>query len=244
MRCRSPSACSSCHPMTIGNDRCSLNPRREARSHSGPGSLCSVRERVAVAPVDADGLDWLAGTGDGAGVAGDAGLRSFLSELREHLKDLTAELVASSLNCLLSEVDQAARTDECGDDRAESVVKEVLGWEWNRRLARNRGPLRRIRTGPTDVVAPAICTRPSREGGTTPHPRTGRPRPHAGRACRLAGLATPSAGGRYDPAAAGFRRRVGVSDPPKVGDDRGFVASSARVARNLRAPDSHTDRKV
>jgi hypothetical protein len=158
MRCRSPSACSSCHPMTIGNDRSGLNPRREARSPSGPGSLCSVRECVAVAPFNADGLDPLAGAGDEVGVAADADLRPLLSELSEHLNDLTAEVVASSLSSLPSAVDRAARTDGCGNDMAESV-REGFGWEWSRRPARRRSRVRPNLGAPSSRTPP--CPSPS-----------------------------------------------------------------------------------
>lgn len=48
MLCPSPSACISWHPMTIGNDRSGLNPRRESRLPSTPGLLCSIRKRVAL----------------------------------------------------------------------------------------------------------------------------------------------------------------------------------------------------
>jgi hypothetical protein len=58
-----------------------------------------------------------------------------------HLKDLTAEVMASSLNSVVSEVDQPAHTDEFENDMAESF-REGFGSERNRRLTRRRPRVR------------------------------------------------------------------------------------------------------
>jgi len=70
---------------------------------------------AGVAPYDANGLDWLAGMGEdniaefSAALGGEDELRHFLVEAREHLKDVDAAGIVSSLGTLLPEVDRDVR---------------------------------------------------------------------------------------------------------------------------------------
>jgi hypothetical protein len=170
MPCRSLSACISCHPMTIGNDRGGLNPRRNARSPSTSEFLCSIRERVAVARVDADGLRGLAGTGDEAGVAGDAVLRPLLSELRKHLKELTVEDLAWSLTSILSEGPIGRRSPTSSGTTWRRASGTGFGWGWSRRLARRR-PRVRTNVGVSSTRKP-LYPSPSGAGPRTSSSRS------------------------------------------------------------------------
>jgi pimeloyl-ACP methyl ester carboxylesterase len=91
-----------------------------------------------VAPYDLPGLDWTAGMGDdnvaefGAALAGEATLRPFLDVARGELKDADAAAIRTSLESILPAVDQAALTDEFGEDMAASFAEAlrhgVDGW--------------------------------------------------------------------------------------------------------------------
>lgn len=93
---------------------------------------------AGVAPFDADGLDWMAGMGQGnleefgAAVDGPSALRAMLEPLRDHLKDVGVEQIVASLETLLPEVDRAVITDEFGEDMAasfhEGLRTGVDGW--------------------------------------------------------------------------------------------------------------------
>jgi pimeloyl-ACP methyl ester carboxylesterase len=116
-------------------------------SGGGPHALaCAARLNAAaavlviagVAPYNADGLDWLAGMGEeniaefSAALRGEDELRHFLVEAREHLKDVDAAGIVSSLGTLLPEVDRDVLTDEFGEDMAsgfhEALRTGVDGW--------------------------------------------------------------------------------------------------------------------
>jgi pimeloyl-ACP methyl ester carboxylesterase len=93
---------------------------------------------ASLAPYDAEGLDWMSGMGEdnvsemSAATAGEEQLRSFLDELRPHLKSVDAAGIISSLANLLPEVDRAVLTDEFGDDMAasfqEALRTGIDGW--------------------------------------------------------------------------------------------------------------------
>jgi pimeloyl-ACP methyl ester carboxylesterase len=128
---------------TIGAERCLV----AGWSGGGPHALaCAARLDAAravlviagIAPFDAIGLDWMAGMGEenvvefGAAVSGDRQLRAFLDEAREHLKDVAAAGIVSSLATLLPDVDRAVLTDEFAEDVAagfhEGLRMGVDGW--------------------------------------------------------------------------------------------------------------------
>ncbi len=116
-------------------------------SGGGPHALaCAGRLDAAravlviagVAPFRAGGLDWMAGMGKdnveefGAALQGEAGLRPYLEDAREQLKDVSVTGVVSSLASLLPQVDKAVITDEFGEDLAagfhEALRVGVDGW--------------------------------------------------------------------------------------------------------------------
>jgi pimeloyl-ACP methyl ester carboxylesterase len=127
----------------IGADSCLVG----GWSGGGPHALaCAARLEEAaavlviagVAPYEADGLDWLAGMGEenetefGAAVQGEAQLRPYVEAVREHLKDIDAAGIVTSLASLLPDVDIAVLTDEFGQDMASSFHEAlrigVDGW--------------------------------------------------------------------------------------------------------------------
>jgi pimeloyl-ACP methyl ester carboxylesterase len=161
----------------IGADRCVV----AGWSGGGPHALaCAARlpEAAAVvviagvAPYDAAGLDWMAGMGEdnvtefSAALAGEHELRSFLDQLRPHLKEVDAAGIISSLASLLPEVDRAVLTDEFGEDMAasfhEALRTGVDGWvdddlafmkSWGFELAEVSAPTM-IWQGTEDLMVP------------------------------------------------------------------------------------------
>jgi pimeloyl-ACP methyl ester carboxylesterase len=93
---------------------------------------------AGVAPYDADDLEWTAGMGQenvtefGAALQGEEQLRRLLVDWRDHLKDPTVEMIVSSLETLLPDVDRAVLTDEFGEDMVanfrEALSNGVDGW--------------------------------------------------------------------------------------------------------------------
>lgn len=93
---------------------------------------------AGVAPSEAEGLDWMAGMGQGnidefgAAKEGPGALRDFLDGEREQLEEVSAESIVASLESLLPEVDRAALTDEFAEDLAasfhEGLREGVDGW--------------------------------------------------------------------------------------------------------------------
>jgi pimeloyl-ACP methyl ester carboxylesterase len=107
------------------------------------GALLGDRVRAVlciagVAPVDADGLDWMAGMGEenieefGVTLEGEAPLRAYLEAQRTGLQHVSANDVAASLETLLPPVDLAVMTGEYADFLAASfrqaVSHGVDGW--------------------------------------------------------------------------------------------------------------------
>jgi pimeloyl-ACP methyl ester carboxylesterase len=127
----------------IGAERCLI----AGWSGGGPHALaCGARLGPAaavlviagVAPYGAEGLDWMSGMGEenvaefSAAIQGEDVLRSYLRPQGEHLRDITAAGIVSSLQTLLPDVDRAEVTGEFGEDMAASfrtaVRAGVDGW--------------------------------------------------------------------------------------------------------------------
>lgn len=93
---------------------------------------------AGVAPSDTEGLDWMAGMGQGnldefgAATRGPGELRDFLDPERERLKEVSPEDIISSLESLLPDVDRAVLTEELAEDLAtsfhEGLREGVDGW--------------------------------------------------------------------------------------------------------------------
>lgn len=127
----------------LGADRCLV----AGWSGGGPHALaCAARLAgvsatlviAGIAPWHADGLDWMAGMGQGnldefgAASNGAAALRELLDAEREHLRDVSPAKVVASLESLLAEVDRAAITEEFAEDLAtnfhEALRQGIDGW--------------------------------------------------------------------------------------------------------------------
>jgi pimeloyl-ACP methyl ester carboxylesterase len=128
----------------IGAERCLI----AGWSGGGPHALaCGARLGPAaaavlviagVAPYGAEGLDWMSGMGQenvaefSAAIQGEDVLRSYLRSPAEHLRDITAADIVSSLQTLLPDVDRAQVTGEFGEDMTasfrEAVRAGVDGW--------------------------------------------------------------------------------------------------------------------
>ena len=103
-----------------------------------PGRCRSAATIAGVAPRDADGLDWLAGMGDGnlaefaATAAGEAELTKFLTEEAGQLRGVTADQVAAGLGDLVSDADKAVITGEFASFLAASFTAALTpgidGW--------------------------------------------------------------------------------------------------------------------
>ena len=147
----------------IGAERCLI----AGWSGGGPHALaCGARLGPAaavlviagVAPYGAEGLDWMSGMGEenvaefSAAIQGEDVLRSYLRAPGEHLRDITAADIVSSLRTLLPDVDRAEVTGEFGEDMAASFRAAV---------ARRRGWLARRRSG----VCESVGLRPGRDLG-------------------------------------------------------------------------------
>jgi len=101
-----------------------------------PERVVGVASLAAVAPFDADGLDWLAGMGGnveefGAAQAGPEALRRYLERDAAALRDVTAEQLADAMRPHLSEVDAAALTGELAAFLHSTLVdalRSLDGW--------------------------------------------------------------------------------------------------------------------
>ncbi len=126
---------------SIGADECVV----AGWSGGGPHALaCAARLTgvravliiAGIAPLDAEGLDWMAGMGEenvaefGATFEGEAALSAYLRPVHEHLREVTVEGIVTSLKTLLPEVDRAVLTDEFGDEMAASFHEGLrLGFD-------------------------------------------------------------------------------------------------------------------
>ena len=103
-----------------------------------PGRCRSAATIAGVAPSDADGLDWLAGMGEGnvaefaATDAGEAELTKFLTAEADQLRGVTADQVAAGLGDLVSDADKAVITGEFAAYLADSftagLTPGIDGW--------------------------------------------------------------------------------------------------------------------
>jgi pimeloyl-ACP methyl ester carboxylesterase len=122
----------------LGAERCVV----AGWSGGGPHALaCAARLPgvaaalviAGIAPSDAEGLEWMAGMGQGnidefgAAKHGAGPLREFLDGEREQLKDVAADQIVASLESLLPDVDRAALTEEFAEDLAESFREGLRG---------------------------------------------------------------------------------------------------------------------
>lgn len=150
-------------------------------SGGGPHALaCAARLEAAaavlviagVAPYGVSDLDWMDGMGEdnvdefSAALAGEDSLVPYLSEQREHLKDISADDIVASLASLLPKVDRAVLTHEFGEDMAaafhEGLKSGVDGWldddlafarPWGFDLAEIRTPVT-LWQGSEDLMVP------------------------------------------------------------------------------------------
>jgi pimeloyl-ACP methyl ester carboxylesterase len=100
--------------------------------------VAAVASLASVAPIDAEGLDWLAGMGQtnldefGAAMRGLAALEEYLEDQERDLTATTAEGVIAALEQLLTPVDAQALDGEVGEYFAlcmrEAVRPGAAGW--------------------------------------------------------------------------------------------------------------------
>jgi pimeloyl-ACP methyl ester carboxylesterase len=128
---------------SLGAERCLV----AGWSGGGPHALaCAARLGAAaavlviagVAPSEAEDLEWTAGMGEEnvtefeTALKGEDHLRPLLVEWRDHLKGPTVEMIVSSLQTVLPDVDRAVLTDEFGEDMVanfhEALRNGVDGW--------------------------------------------------------------------------------------------------------------------
>jgi pimeloyl-ACP methyl ester carboxylesterase len=100
--------------------------------------VAAVASLASVAPIDAEGFDWLAGMGQtnldefGAAMRGPAALEEYLESQERGLKAVTTEGVIAALGQLLTPVDAQALDGEVGEYFAgcmrEAVRPGIAGW--------------------------------------------------------------------------------------------------------------------
>jgi pimeloyl-ACP methyl ester carboxylesterase len=103
-----------------------------------PDRTIGVATVGALAPYDAEGLDWLSGMGDenvgafNAALAGEAALRTTLEAVAPSFATVTGDQVAARLDNLASAVDRAALAGQAADWLADvfrtSVQNGIWGW--------------------------------------------------------------------------------------------------------------------
>ena len=103
-----------------------------------PGRVLAATTLASVAPYDADGLDFLAGMGEGnieefgAAIAGEKEISAALDEEAVQLRDAATADVVESMSTLLPDVDRAALAGEAGDEltaqMAEGLRLGASGW--------------------------------------------------------------------------------------------------------------------
>jgi pimeloyl-ACP methyl ester carboxylesterase len=100
--------------------------------------LGAVASLAAVAPYEADGLDWLAGMGEsnleefGAARAGEPALRRFLERDAEEMRNTQASDLVKVMETLLGPADVAVLSDELANEllqgAAHGLTNGVDGW--------------------------------------------------------------------------------------------------------------------
>jgi pimeloyl-ACP methyl ester carboxylesterase len=113
-------------------------PHALACAALAPDRCTAAASLAGVAPLDADGLDWLAGMGEenvaefGAASGSRAELEALLEPWAAEMATLTGEQVAGSLGGLVDEVDRAALTGELAETMAAQlragVSTGIAGW--------------------------------------------------------------------------------------------------------------------
>ena len=103
-----------------------------------PERVLAAAAIAAIAPWDAEGLDWLAGMGQenldefDAALEGGERLERFLEERRKEAIKATPEAIMKMLDTLLSDVDRRALNDDLGvfiaKETAHSLQNGVWGW--------------------------------------------------------------------------------------------------------------------
>ena len=103
-----------------------------------PERVLAAAAIAAIAPWDAEGLDWLAGMGQenldefDAALEGGERLERFLEERRKEAIKATPEAIMKMLDTLLSDVDRRALKDDLGvfiaKETAHSLQNGVWGW--------------------------------------------------------------------------------------------------------------------
>jgi pimeloyl-ACP methyl ester carboxylesterase len=103
-----------------------------------PGRVLAATTLASVAPYDADGLDFLAGMGEGNieefgdAIAGEKEISAALDAEATQLRDAATADVVESMSTLLPDVDRAALAGEAGDELtaqiAEGVRLGASGW--------------------------------------------------------------------------------------------------------------------
>jgi pimeloyl-ACP methyl ester carboxylesterase len=101
-----------------------------------PERVVAVASLASVAPIDAEGLDWLAGMGEmnleefGATRQGKEALEAYLEP--QARATVTAEELVEGLRSLLSEVDAAVLTGDIGEylaaNMSEATSEGIDGW--------------------------------------------------------------------------------------------------------------------
>jgi len=113
-------------------------PHALATAALAPDRVAAAATIAAVAPPDAEGLDWLAGMGKenveefGAALAGPEELQGYLEAWAPALSGVTGSDVANSLGDLIPEVDRSALTGEFAESLAAAfrgaVAEGIWGW--------------------------------------------------------------------------------------------------------------------
>jgi pimeloyl-ACP methyl ester carboxylesterase len=135
-----------------------------------PERIAAVASLAAVAPFDAEGLDWFAGMGGnveefGAATAGPEALRTYLERDAAPLREVTAEQLADAMRPHLSDVDAAVLTGDLAQffhSTLVDAVETIDGWfdddlafvkPWGFDLAAIRVPVL-LRQGVQDLMVP------------------------------------------------------------------------------------------
>ena len=103
-----------------------------------PGRVLAATTLASVAPYDAEGLDFLAGMGEGnieefgAAIAGEGEISAALDKEAAQLCEAPTEDVLESMSTLLPDVDRAALAGEAGDELTSQIAEGVRlgasGW--------------------------------------------------------------------------------------------------------------------
>ncbi|HZS94383.1 MAG TPA: alpha/beta hydrolase [Chloroflexota bacterium] len=129
---------------SLGIERCVVagwsggGPHALACAARLPGRVDAALVIAGVAPYDAEGLDFMAGMGEGnivefgKSLEGEAALRPVIEEMSAHLRETTGAEIVEAFESLLPAADRAVLTGEFADDMAanfhEAVRVSSDGW--------------------------------------------------------------------------------------------------------------------